>query len=185
MGVSFELQDELQALQDIANYDIPNEQDPNNNDPGPLLQQAVGAIAHSSEEITDPEIFDIFRSLLKHSDAVAGAYMSKMLDALLSAFGIQIDAAIRDSKEEDQQIVMAHKLPLEMYAFLVNWFVSAVEKVKAMGEENAPPAPVKARRGWGGKTGASRAVAKKTAQWMWIDQIPGTLELICKALKLK
>ncbi|KAG2363022.1 non-SMC mitotic condensation complex subunit 1-domain-containing protein [Suillus spraguei] len=186
MGVSFELQDELQALQDIANYDIPNEQDPNNNDPGPLLQQAVGAIAHSSEEITDPEIFDIFRSLLKHSDAVAGAYMSKMLDALLSAFGAQIDAAIRDSKEEDQQIVMAHKLPLEMYAFLVNWFVGAAEKVKAMDEEDAPPAPVKARRGRGGKAGASRAAAaKKAEQWTWIDQIPGTLELICKALKLK
>ncbi|KAG1861252.1 non-SMC mitotic condensation complex subunit 1-domain-containing protein [Suillus subluteus] len=185
MGVSFELQDELQALQDTANYDIPNEQDPNSNDPGPLLQQAVGAIAHSSEEITDPEIFDIFRSLLKHSDAVAGAYMSKMLDALLSAFGAQIDAAIRDSKEEDQQIVMAHKLPLEMYAFLVNWFVGAAEKVKAMGEEDAPPAPVKARRGRGGKTGTSRAAVKKAEQWTWIDQIPGTLELVCKALKLK
>lgn len=186
MSVSFELQDELQALQDIENYDIPNEQDPNSHDPGPLLQQAVGAIAHSSEEITDPEIFDIFRSLLKHSDAVAGPYMSKMLDALLSAFGAQIDAAIRDSKEEDQQIVMAHKLPLEMYAFLVNWFVGAAEKVKAMGEEDAPPAPVKARRGRGGKAGSSRAAAaKKAEQWTWTDQIPGTLELICKALKLK
>jgi condensin complex subunit 1 len=112
--------------------------------------------------------------------------MSKMLDALLSAFGAQIDAAIRDSKEEDQQIVMAHKLPLEMYAFLVNWFVGAAEKVKAMGEEDAPPAPVKARRGRGGKAGSSRAAAaKKAEQWTWTDQIPGTLELICKALKLK
>ncbi|KAG0695301.1 non-SMC mitotic condensation complex subunit 1-domain-containing protein [Suillus ampliporus] len=165
MSVSFELQDELQALQDIANYDIPNEHDPNSTDPGPLLQQAVGAISHSSEEITDPEIFDIFRSLLKYPDAVAGAYMSKMLDALLSAFGAQIDAAIRDSKEQDQQIIMAHKLPLEMYAFLVNWF---------------------ARRGRGGKSGTSKAAAaKKAEQWTWIDQIPGTLELICKALKLK
>lgn len=113
--------------------------------------------------------------------------MSKMLDALLSAFGAQIDSAIRDSKEEDQQIVMAHKLPLEMYAFLVNWFVGAAEKVKAMGEEDAPSAPVKARRGRGGKAGTSRAAAaaKKAEQWTWIDQIPGTLELICKALKLK
>jgi condensin complex subunit 1 len=41
MSVSFELQDELQALQDIANYEIPNEQDPNNNDPGPLLQRTL------------------------------------------------------------------------------------------------------------------------------------------------
>ncbi|KAG1748403.1 non-SMC mitotic condensation complex subunit 1 [Suillus paluster] len=173
-------------MSDIANYDIPNEHDPNSIDPGPLLQQAVGAISHSSEEITDPEIFDIFRSLLKHSDAVAGAYMSKILDALLSAFGAQIDAAMRDSKEEDQQIVMAHKLPLEMYAFLVNWFVNAAEKVKATGEEETPTAPVKVRRGKGGKAGTSRAAAaKKAEQWTWIDQIPGTLEHICKALKLK
>ncbi|OJA20254.1 hypothetical protein AZE42_02694 [Rhizopogon vesiculosus] len=186
MSVAFELQDELQALQDIANYDIPNEHDPHSTDPGPLLQQAVGAIAHSPEDITDPEIFDIFRSLLKYSDAVAGAHMSKMLDALLSAFGAQIDAAIRDSKEDDQQVVMAHKLPLEMYAFLVNWFVRAAEKVKAAGEEEAPPPPVKSRRGKGGKVGTSRsAAAKKTEQWTWSDQIPGALELICKALKLK
>jgi condensin complex subunit 1 len=39
MSASFELQDELQELQDIANYDIPNEQDPNSHDPGPLLQR--------------------------------------------------------------------------------------------------------------------------------------------------
>lgn len=41
MSVSFELQDELQALQDIPNYDIPNEQDPNSHDPGPLLQRTL------------------------------------------------------------------------------------------------------------------------------------------------
>jgi len=110
--------------------------------------------------------------------------MSKMLDTLLSAFGAQIDAAIRDSKEDDQQIVMAHKLPLEMYAFLVNWFVRAAEKVKATGEDEAPPPPVKSRRGRGGKAGTSRAATKKT-EWTWSDQIPVALELICKALKLK
>jgi condensin complex subunit 1 len=112
--------------------------------------------------------------------------MSKMLDALLSAFGAQIDAAMRDANEDDQQIVMAHKMPLEMYAFLVNWFVRAAEKVKASEEDEAPPPPVKSRRGKGGKAGTSRAAAsKKSEQWTWSDQIPGALELICKALKLK
>jgi len=112
--------------------------------------------------------------------------MSKMLDALLSAFGVQIDAAIRDSKEDDQQIVMAHKMALEMYAFLINWFVRAAEKVKATGEDETLPPPVKSRRGKGGKAGTSRAAAsKKTEQWTWCDQINGAMETICKALKLK
>jgi condensin complex subunit 1 len=41
MNVGFELQDELQALQDIANYDISNEHDPHRTDPGPLLQRML------------------------------------------------------------------------------------------------------------------------------------------------
>jgi condensin complex subunit 1 len=41
MSVAFELQDELQALQDIANYEIPNEHDPHSTDPGPLLQRML------------------------------------------------------------------------------------------------------------------------------------------------
>jgi hypothetical protein len=35
---SFELQDEIQALQDIQSYDIPNEHDIHSEDPAPLLE---------------------------------------------------------------------------------------------------------------------------------------------------
>jgi condensin complex subunit 1 len=203
MSATFELQDELQALQDTASYDIPNEHDMHETDAGPLLQRsfvfiqrlvasnspyvagAVTSIAHSSETITDMEIFDIFRSLLKHADAVPGPLMSKLLDSIGSGFSAQIDAAVKDSREEDQQIVMEHKTPLEMYAFLLNWFVSAAEKVKSAGEDDAPQPQAKSRRGRGGKAGASRAAAKKVEAWTWIDQIPATLELFAKAMKLK
>ncbi|KIK92248.1 hypothetical protein PAXRUDRAFT_830137 [Paxillus rubicundulus Ve08.2h10] len=185
MSATFELQDELQFLQDPASYDIPNEHDIHDTDAGPLLQRAVTSIAHSSETITDMEIFDIFRSLLKHADAVPGPLMSKLLDSIGSGFNAQIDAAIKDSREEDQQIVMEHKTPLEMYAFLLNWFVSAAEKVKSAGEDDAPQPQAKSRRGRGGKAGTSRAAAKKVEAWTWIDLIPATLELFAKAMKLK
>ena len=149
------------------------------------LTDAVGRTARDSEAIAEPEIFDIFRSLLKHADAVPGALMRKLLDAIASGFSAQIDAAMRDSREEDQQVVMAHKLPLEMYAFLLHWFVSAAEKVKSRGEEDAPHPPPRARRGKAGKAGGSRAAAKSTEAWSWVDQIPATLELFSKAMKLK
>ncbi|KAF9225678.1 hypothetical protein BS17DRAFT_750004 [Gyrodon lividus] len=186
MSATFELQDELQSLQDISSYDIPNEHDIHDAEAGPLLQHAVNRIAHSSDFITDMEIFDIFRSLLKHADAVPGPLMSKLLDSIASGFNAQIDAAVRDSREEDQQIVMAHRTPLEMYAFLLNWFVSAAERVKSAGEDDTTPQPQpKSRRGRGGKAGTSRAAVKKVEAWTWMDQIPATLELFSKAMKLK
>lgn len=184
MSFTFELQDELQALQDPSSYEIPNEHDLHENDAAELLQRAVGSIAHSSEEIKDPEILDIFRSLLKHADVVPGPCMSKLLDSIASGFSTEIDAAVRDSKEEDQQAAMSHKTPLEMYAFLLNWFAAAADKVKSPGEGEVTPQP-KSRRGRGGRTAASRAPTKKVEEWTWIDQIPATLDLFTKAMKLK
>ncbi|KAH7887142.1 non-SMC mitotic condensation complex subunit 1-domain-containing protein [Phlebopus sp. FC_14] len=182
---TFELQDEIQGLQDLSSYEIPNEHDLHDTEAGPLLQHAVDRIAHSSEEITDPEIFDIFRSLLKHADAVSGPHMSKLLDSIGSGFNSEIDAALRDSREEDQQIVIAHKMPLEMYAFLLMWFVSAAEKVKSTGDDETSLPQPRSRRGRGGKAGTSRSVAKRTETWSWTDQISPTLELFSKAMKLK
>lgn len=111
--------------------------------------------------------------------------MSKLLDSIASGFGAQIDAAIRDSREEDQQVIIAHKAPLEMYAFLLHWFVSAAEKVKTRGEDDAPQPQPRARRGRGGKAGGSRATGRTGEAWSWMVQIPGTLDLFSKAMKLK
>ncbi|KAH7913093.1 non-SMC mitotic condensation complex subunit 1-domain-containing protein [Hygrophoropsis aurantiaca] len=184
MTSKFELQDELEALIDLAKYEIPNEQDCS--DPGAILQgHAVGAIANSSNAISDPETFDAFRSILKHADIVPSIYMSKVIDAVSSAFLAQIDATTRD--EEDQETYVAHKMALDMYAFLVHWFVIAADKVKAEGEDEAPQ-PAKARRGRGGKAPAPRnaAASRKTNEaWNWADQVPATLGLISKALRLK
>ncbi|KAF9233399.1 non-SMC mitotic condensation complex subunit 1-domain-containing protein [Melanogaster broomeanus] len=185
MNATFELQDELQSLQDVSSYEIPNEHDVHDTDAAPLLQHAVDRIAHSSDAIIEMEIFDIFRSLLKHADAVPGPLMSKLLDSIASGFSAQIDATMRDSREDDQQVVMEHKTPLEMYPFLLHWFVSAAEKVKPVVEDDATQPQPKPRRGRGGKAGTSRAAAKKVESWTWIDQIPATLELFAKAMKLK
>ncbi|KIM60515.1 hypothetical protein SCLCIDRAFT_1216792 [Scleroderma citrinum Foug A] len=185
MSATFELQDELEALQDLSSYEIPNEHDLHDAEVGPLLQRVVGPIANSSDDITNPDVFDIFRSLLKHADAVPGPCMNKLLDSIASGFSAQLDAAIRDSKEEDQQAAMSHKTPLEMYAFLLNWFTSAADKVKSGGEDGLAQFQPKSRRGRGGKSGTSRATAKKVEEWTWADQIPATLELFAKAMKLK
>ncbi|THU98226.1 hypothetical protein K435DRAFT_885278, partial [Dendrothele bispora CBS 962.96] len=110
--------------------------------------------------------------------------MNKLLDSISSGLQSKFDSTIADiNTGEDYQ---RHKVPLEMYAFLLQWFVLAAEKVKPTdGEANSAAAP-RARRGRGGRggrTGGRSAASRKEAeQWTWNDQIPGTLALISKGL---
>ncbi|KAJ6448906.1 non-SMC mitotic condensation complex subunit 1-domain-containing protein [Mycena sanguinolenta] len=187
MADSFDLRDELQALQDIDTYSIPHDHDLSSENPATLLEDAVEAVAESSDAIGNPDVFDVYRSLLKHSDAVPGPTMSKLLDSLTSGLQAELDATIRDL-DDAPQVYLVHKVPLEMYAFLLQWFVSAAEKVKQVdGDGPATPAP-KTRKPRGGKAAATgrsgRTAASKKAEWTWIDQIPTTLNLISKVLRL-
>ncbi|KAK7032919.1 condensin complex subunit 1 [Favolaschia claudopus] len=187
MADSFELRDEVQALQDVDTYSIAHDHDLSSEDPARLLEGAVEAVAESSEAIGDPEVFDVYRSLLKHSDAVPGPTMSKLLDSLTSGLQAELDATIRDLDDE-KQVYLAHKAPLEMYAFLLQWFVTAAEKVKQTdGDGPGTPAP-KAKKARGGKTAAAgrsgRTASSKKTEWTWMDQIPATLNLISKVLRL-
>ncbi|KAJ7086035.1 non-SMC mitotic condensation complex subunit 1-domain-containing protein [Mycena belliarum] len=188
MADSFELRDELQALQDLDTYNIPHEHDLATEDPARLLEGAVEAVAEQSDAIGDSEVFDVYRSLLKYSDAVPGATMSKLLDSLASGLQAELEATTRDLEQEAPPVYLAHKVTLEMYAFLLQWFVSAAEKVKqADGDGPATPAP-KARKPRGGKAAAAgrsaRSANAKKSEWTWFDQIPGTLNLISKVLRL-
>ncbi|KAK7694121.1 hypothetical protein QCA50_003697 [Cerrena zonata] len=109
--------------------------------------------------------------------------MTKMLDSISSAFQAQVEATLKDVENEEPQVFMAHKTPLEMYGFLLHWFVSAAEKVKSSGDDEAPAPPPKARRGKGAKAAISRAAPAKG--WTWEGQIPNTLAVISRVLRLK
>jgi condensin complex subunit 1 len=72
-------------------------------------------------------------SFLKCVDAVPGILMNKLLDVIMSGFAAEVDAAARDIDHEDQETCAAHKVPVEMYAFLLNWSALSVEKVNVPG----------------------------------------------------
>lgn len=207
----FELQDEIQALLDIESYQIEHDHDFSLEHPETLLEgrvppmlsellcllivptktAAVEAVAQSSDVIHDSEVFDVYRSVLKHSHMVPGQIMTKLLDSLSSGLQSELEATLRDIDTGDQETYMVHKTPLEMYAFLMHWFVIAVEKVKVR-EGDGPPtaAGAKPKRGRGGKAvAAGRAVSRNAANkkaneaWSWEDQIPTTLALTAKVLR--
>ncbi|KAE9404631.1 hypothetical protein BT96DRAFT_955569 [Gymnopus androsaceus JB14] len=155
MGTNFDLADALERLTSSASdFEIPNEKDVSREDAEQLLEVMPGLV------------------------------MSKLLDSLFSGLSVQLESAKRDIQNEDQHVYRNHKAPLEMYAFLLLWFVQAAEMVK--GESGLSTPVPKGRRGRGGKAGSSRAPArsakKQSEEWSWIDNIPNTLTLIARLL---
>ncbi|KAH8113838.1 non-SMC mitotic condensation complex subunit 1-domain-containing protein [Phellopilus nigrolimitatus] len=189
MGDDFRLQEQCQSLQDTASYAISNEHDIRSMDSAEitaLLEDAVEQVAESSDSITNTFVFDVYRSLLKYADALQGTAMNKLLDSVTSGFLVELEATMRDLDNGDPELYGTHRTPLEMYAFLLQWFVSAAEKVKSRNDDDAPAAPAsRSRRGRGGKVVNARVAAKKDTQWTWFNQIPSTLALISKVLRLK
>jgi condensin complex subunit 1 len=123
---------------------------------------------------------------IRYSETLQGSTMNKLLDSVSSGFLSEYESAVRDLDTGDQELFMSHRTPLEMYAFLLQWFVMAAEKVKSKTDDDEPSAPApKPRRGRGGKVAASRTSSKRDTQWTWADQIPATLALISKVLRLK
>ncbi|KAF5330160.1 hypothetical protein D9611_010625 [Ephemerocybe angulata] len=184
---SFELQTELSALGQPESYEIPHEDDFADKEPNELLEAAVEQIAENSDAIRTLEIFDVYRYLLKHAGSTPGVIMGKLLDSITSGLRAELEATTRDIEVGDPDAYLPHKLPLELYAFLLAWFAVASEKVKS--EDDAPAATTKARRGRGGKAAGGRTASRtttaaRTETWSWQSQIPDTLKLILRVLAL-
>ncbi|KAF8986383.1 non-SMC mitotic condensation complex subunit 1-domain-containing protein [Cyathus striatus] len=180
---TFHLQEHIDALSDIPNYDIPDEHDFSSESPDRLLEAAIEAIADSSDAIQDNEVFDVYRSVLKHAPSLPSDKLSKLLDSVTSGLLAELEATIRDIESGDQNAYMAHKTPLEMFAFLLYWFSSVAEKHRPREDEDAP-APAKGRRGRGGKAKAPARVPRRE-NLDWEGSIPGVLALIAKVLRLQ
>jgi condensin complex subunit 1 len=184
---SFELQDELAALAQGADaYTIHNEHDFSSEDPARFLEAAVEAVANNTDAIRDPEVFDVFRSVLKHSASIPGTFMNKVLDSLTSGIQSEIETTIRDIEAGEQAIDSSHRLSLELFGFLLQWFVTTAEHIKGGDGASVAPAP-KARRGRGGKAAGARAAkaaaaARMEETWSLQEHLPATLVVISKVL---
>ena len=132
------------------------------------------------------ETLDIYRSILKSSDAIPGVLMTKLLDSLCSGLVSEVDATNRELDQLDQQELALRKTVIEIYVFLIHWFMNAAEEFKG-ADEDAPVLTVKPRRGRGGKAGNSRAGARaaRPVEWSWLGQVPGTLNVLSKVLRLR
>ncbi|KAN0063421.1 condensin complex non-SMC subunit Cnd1 [Thecaphora frezii] len=158
------------------------------------LDAAVDTITASSENITYPETFDLFRSYLKHFAALSPNASHKLLDAIISGMSNALDEAQRELDGDDPNAYAGHAPALEMYAFLLQWFVSCAEKhTGGRAEGGANPAvhaaqaaaAGKSRRAGGGGSGSKSSAAGRSDAWAWSSSIPAVLALMHKALRIR
>ncbi|KAJ5710747.1 hypothetical protein N7488_004903 [Penicillium malachiteum] len=170
-----------------------------------VLNPIVDAVAENPEGLTRASFFDTLQFLLKYApipsqishggifcppgidsellkpcrytSLIPTKSLSKVLDLIVSGLSVEADIIHGDLESDEQDAIQQHKQLLEMYGFLLQWALSAVE-VKA-AEKPAEPAP--ARRG-GPK---SKSKSAKDGQWDWTPQIQISMETMCKVMKLK
>ncbi|KAL8844282.1 MAG: hypothetical protein Q9176_001192 [Flavoplaca citrina] len=178
-------------LSDPATVPIP-EADPTlvdcENDPESLtnsvingvLNPIVDAIAENPDALTGSSVFDSLQFLLKSVSLLPTHALSKILDVVVSGLSSEADTIHNESDAEAQETVGHHKQLLEMYAFLLQWSISAVE-VKA-AEKPATSVPA---RGRGAGKGAKSKASAKDGVWDPTSQLQMALDIMCKVMKLK
>lgn len=188
MSDEFNLQEELLSLNsDPSLYHIPNELDPTSLSESNLdahLSSAIDSVVLDPDSVVHSSAitFDIFRSILKHpsSPSVGGAVLTKTLDAIVSSLGHHTNAVLVMTNgglaEEDVDAPMVHKTPLEIWAFLLQWFVIIAER-GAGRSSSITEAPSK------GKGGKKKANQPKLA-FTWSDHLPLVLTAMHRALRL-
>ena len=168
-----------------------------------VLNPIIDAVADNPENLSRSSIFDSVQFLLKcvptflpsqqaatgqtHSELfdlsrqasqLPAQCLSKLFDLITSGLSNEAEEINKELETEDQDGSRHQKQLLEMYAFLLQWCVAAVE-VKAAEKPSSAPA-----KGRGGKGAKSKSQAKDVT-WDSSVQLQAALENMCRVLKLK
>lgn len=135
---------------------------------------AFPSSTHSFPTEPDSELFKLSRS----SSVLPTHALSKIFDLVVSGLSAEADIIHHDLESDEQEIISHHKHLLEIFGFLLQWTIAAVETKAAEKSSSAP-----ARRG---KAPKAKAGAKdKDGNWDSSAQLQTALDTMCKVLKLK
>jgi condensin complex subunit 1 len=171
-----------------------------------VLNPIVDSVAENPDSIIRSSSFDSLQFLLKcapvspkssqnfpaepdsklfklsRSSSVLPTYaLSKILDLIVSGLSAEADIIHHDLESDEQDIISHHKQLLEVFGFLIQWTIAAVETKAA---EKSSSAPVARGRGKGAKSKAA-AAKDKDGNWDSAGQLQTALDTMCKVLKLK
>ncbi|KAK2035669.1 hypothetical protein LX32DRAFT_550441 [Colletotrichum zoysiae] len=144
----------------------------------PVLNPIVDAVAENPEAITRSAHLDSLQFLLKYTAFLPTHALSKIFDLVMSGLAAEGDAINHDLESPDEQETLAHhKQLLEIYGFLLQWTIAAVETKAA---EKSSTAPVARGRGKPKKN-----APRQDGVWDSAAQLQSALDIMSKVLKLK
>ena len=143
-----------------------------------LLKCAPTFLASQRPSLDEPDS-ELFRLCRSASHLPTNA-LSKILDLLVSGLSSEADVVHNDLDTEEQEAPHHHRKLLEMFAFLLQWTIAAVE-VKAT-DKSTSSAPTKGR---GGAKGSKSKSTTKDGIWDSAGPLQVALETMCKVMRLK
>ncbi|KAK3314290.1 condensin-like protein [Apodospora peruviana] len=145
-----------------------------------VLNPIVDAVAENPDAITRSQIFDSLQFLLKYTSFLSAHALSKIFDLITSGLAAEADIIHHDLESDEQELVAHHKQLLEIYGFLLQWTIAAVETKAA--EKSSATVPT---RGRGKPKSKKDANANKDGSWDSSTQLETALNAMCKVLRLK
>ncbi|KUJ14859.1 uncharacterized protein LY89DRAFT_620076 [Mollisia scopiformis] len=145
-----------------------------------VLNPIVDAVAENPDAITRSSSFDSLQFLLKSSSVLPTHALSKIFDLVVSGLSTEADVIHNDLESDEQELVSHHKQLLEVFGFLLQWTIAAVETKAAEKSTTAPAA-----RGRGKAAKSKTASKDKDGNWDSSAQLQTALDVMCKVLKLK
>ncbi|KAJ4286197.1 condensin complex non-SMC subunit Cnd1 [Collariella sp. IMI 366227] len=122
----------------------------------------------------DSELFKQSR----YTSFLSAHALSKIFDLITSGLATEADVIHHDLESDEQELIAHHKQLLEMYGFLLQWTIAAVETKAA--EKSSTTVPARGRGKPKGKKGTG-----SDAAWDSSTQLETALSTMCKVLRLK
>lgn len=115
----------------------------------------------------------------RYTSFLSAHALSKIFDLIISGLATEADVIHNDFESDEQELVAHHKQLLEMYGFLLQWTIAAVETKAA--EKSSATVPTRGGRG----KPKGKKDAGKDGTWDSSTQLETALGTMCKVLRLK
>lgn len=144
-----------------------------------LLKCAPTAKPEIDTLMQDPRANDEPSDLNRQSPFLPPTSLGKLFDLIISGLGAEAEIVHHEEQEGETEIAQ-HKQILDIFAFLLQWCIAAVEAKSAEKSSSAPAA-----RGKGAKGAKSKAAGSKDGNWDPAAQLQTALDTMTKVMKLK
>lgn len=141
----------------------------------PARARSRRTVANANSKVHISKLF----SQSRYTSFLSPHALSKIFDLITSGLAAEADIIHNDLESDEQELVAHHKQLLEIYGFLLQWTIAAVETKAA--EKSSTSLPARGR----GKPKGKKDAAGKDSNWDSSSQLETALNTMCKVLKLK